>query len=153
MSPKAPSASKSAAPTYQIKVTLECTWPPVWRRLLIPSDLTLLQLHEVLQRAFGWWQYHLHEFELGEDRYGDVEVEVECGFGDQPLCADERHWRLGELLTVPGQELLYRYDFGDDWRHYVLLEKVLPAQGIRRAECIGGATGASSERQRWPLVG
>jgi predicted transcriptional regulator len=72
-------------------------------------------------------------FVLGEDRYGDVDVELEYGFGDQPLCADERHWRLSGLLTAPGQELFSRYDFGDDWRHHVRLEKVLPAQAVRRA--------------------
>ena len=34
---------------YQIKVTLLGTdHPPVWRRLLVPADLTLEQLHQVL---------------------------------------------------------------------------------------------------------
>lgn len=44
---------------YQIKVTLLGTDPPIWRRLLIPADLTLEQLHDVLQSAMGWEGCHL----------------------------------------------------------------------------------------------
>jgi Plasmid pRiA4b ORF-3-like protein len=39
---------------YQIKVTLLGTRPPIWRRLLVPSEWTLEQLHALLQAAMGW---------------------------------------------------------------------------------------------------
>ena len=55
---------------YQLKVTLLDTKPPVWRRVLVDGDATLDHLHEVIQAAFGWWNYHLHEFEIGRRRYG-----------------------------------------------------------------------------------
>src|SRR5439155_25632245 len=47
---------------YQIKVTLLRTAPPIWRRLLVPSDFTLSSLHDLLQLAMGWTDSHLHEF-------------------------------------------------------------------------------------------
>jgi len=55
---------------YQLRVTLQGTKPPIWRRMLIAGSATLDQVHEVLQAAFGWWNCHLHEFEVGRLRYG-----------------------------------------------------------------------------------
>src|SRR5207244_13594960 len=55
---------------YQIKVTLLRTVPPVWRRLLVPSDITLSNLHDLLQLAMGWTDSHLHEFLFRGQCYG-----------------------------------------------------------------------------------
>ena len=51
---------------YQVKVTLLGTRPPIWRRLLVPADLTLEDLHDVLQAAMGWRDCHLHEFRIAQ---------------------------------------------------------------------------------------
>lgn len=50
----------SGTPVFQIKVTLEGSRPPIWRRLLVRSDITLGHLHRAIQVAFGWEDYHLH---------------------------------------------------------------------------------------------
>src|ERR1700757_3347055 len=66
-------ATKDIEPTqdiYQLKVTLLGTNPPIWRRLLVPADLTLAQLHNVLQTAMGWDDGHMHEFRFGQRRFG-----------------------------------------------------------------------------------
>lgn len=55
---------------YQIKVTLLGTRPAIWRRLLVPAELTLGKLHDVLQVAMGWENCHLHEFRIGRQRFG-----------------------------------------------------------------------------------
>src|SRR6202040_3341974 len=55
---------------YQIKVTLLGTSPPIWRRLLVPANLTLEQLHDVLQLAMGWEDCHMHDFRIGQQRFG-----------------------------------------------------------------------------------
>jgi hypothetical protein len=55
---------------YQIKVTLLGFKPWIWRRLLVPADLTLAQLHDVLQAAMGWQDCHLHEFNIGGRQFG-----------------------------------------------------------------------------------
>ncbi|MCI0336789.1 MAG: plasmid pRiA4b ORF-3 family protein [Acidobacteria bacterium] len=34
----------------------------IWRRFLIRSDSTLTDLHNTLQIAFGWCDFHLHRF-------------------------------------------------------------------------------------------
>ena len=61
---------------YQIKVTLLRTAPPIWRRLLIPSDITLADLHDLLQLAIGWTDSHLHEFLFHGKRYGSTDPDV-----------------------------------------------------------------------------
>lgn len=56
---------------YQIKVTLNGVRPPIWRRLLVPSSLSLVDLHEVLQVAMGWTDSHLHQFVARGVLYGE----------------------------------------------------------------------------------
>ncbi len=63
-------AVEKSQEVYQIKVTLLGTDPPIWRRLLVPAALTLEQLHHVLQLAMGWEDGHLHEFRIGQQRFG-----------------------------------------------------------------------------------
>lgn len=36
----------------------------IWRRLLVPADLTLYGLHRGVQIAFGWEDNHLNAFKL-----------------------------------------------------------------------------------------
>src|SRR6516162_7047338 len=57
---------------YQLKVTLLGTSPAIWRRLLVPPDLTLAQLHDVLQIAMGWQECHMHEFGAGGRHFGRI---------------------------------------------------------------------------------
>ena len=54
--------------TYQVRVDLDGAKPPIWRRLLLSSELMLNELHEVLQQAMGWDDSHLHEFLAGKNR-------------------------------------------------------------------------------------
>ena len=75
---------------YQLKATIVGTKPPVWRRVLVPEAATLLRLHEVLQAAFGWWDSHVHEFEIDGVRSGTDDGE---GWGPPPR--SERRTRLG----------------------------------------------------------
>jgi hypothetical protein len=106
---------------FQLKVTLAETKPPIWRRVLVPTDITLDRLHEVIQAAFGWWNYHVHEFEIGRVRYGPVDLD-----DDWNPPKDERKVRLDQIAS-PGTRLRYTYDFGDDWRHTIEVEKAVDA--------------------------
>ncbi len=122
-----------AGGVYQLKVTIVGIRPPVWRRLVVAESIPLSGLHEVFQAAFGWLGYHLHEFEIDGVRYGDNEPD---GWGDRT--EDERKAKLNEVAG-PGSSFMYVYDFGDDWRHKVLVEKELPAtKGASYPVCTGG---------------
>jgi hypothetical protein len=124
---------------YQIKVTLLGTKPPIWRRLLVPSSLTLAQLHDVLQTAMGWAGGHMHEFRAGDRHFGIPDPE-DRSMG-MPHVENERITRLSKVLWRPGAKLIYTYDFGDNWKHAVVLEKLLPSSidpDLKYPICIDG---------------
>src|SRR4051794_34273764 len=93
---------------FQLRIQLAGIRPPVWRRVLVPGEIYLGQLHEVIQTAFGWTNTHLHEFEIGAARYGTPDPDEEVDD-----VADESRARLCRLVGE-GDRLNYTYDFGDD---------------------------------------
>lgn len=121
-----PAPAPAAGDVYQLKVTLQGTKPRVWRRVLVDGAGTLDQVHEVIQAAFGWWNYHLHEFEVGDARYGVPDPDYNPEYDWGPPTLDEGRVRLDSVASH-GSKFDYTYDFGDDWRHRIVVEKVLPA--------------------------
>lgn len=123
----------SAPLLYQLKITLDDIRPPVWRRLLVPADVKLSDLHEIIQAAFDWEGYHLHVFTFDGVDYG-----VPSPDDWQPV-RDERRVRLKDLLKKPKDRMMYEYDFGDSWEHRIVLEKVLPGDPAQTVPtCLGG---------------
>src|SRR5580658_2031516 len=53
-------------------------------------------------------------------------------------CRTLRDWAIGAVLSTPGDSMLYVYDYGDNWRHSVELEKILPASEVVRPVCLAG---------------
>ena len=132
-------AKKSTVPAeiYQLKVTLLGTSPPIWRRLLVPADLTLAQLHDVLQAAMGWEDGHMHEFSIGRRHFGRPNPDDRLM--GMPHVENERTVRLSNLLGRVGAEAVYTYDFGDGWEHGLVLEKRLSADpNTAYPVCTGG---------------
>lgn len=132
---------KTAPSDLQLKIVLHSTRPPLWRRLVLPSDTSLGTLHDAIQVAFGWHGGHLHLFtdEFGRG-YGDTArlTDIDLGFGRG--VGDEDATALGDVLAEEGARLRYVYDFGDDWEHGITLEKTLPRPdgAERTVRCVGG---------------
>lgn len=124
--PVPPTAVPARGDVYQLKVTLAETKPPIWRRVLVDGASTLDQVHEVIQAALGWWNYHLHEFEVGEARYGVPDPDYDPAYDWGPPTLDEHQVRLDSIVGA-GDRFSYTYDFGDNWRHTIVVEKVDPA--------------------------
>ena len=123
------------SPIYQIKVTLNDTHPPVWRRILVPANTNLLKLHDILQIVMGWEDYHLHMFKIEGLIYGDPEDDE---FGELGTL-DETNYKLKQVIYGEGQRFTYEYDFGDSWMHTLLVEKILiPETGIHYPTCLQG---------------
>jgi hypothetical protein len=109
---------------YQLKIVLEEVRPQIMRRVLVPADITLNVLHDVLQTAMGWTDSHLHSFSFGGREFT---AHYEEGDLEELNMEDERGVTLSGLITEPKAAFTYQYDFGDGWQHIVTLEKVLPA--------------------------
>jgi hypothetical protein len=124
---KTSAKTKASKPTqvYQLKITLKDVRPPIWRRVLAPDNLTLNQLHQVIQVAMGWYDAHLHEFEIAGASYGSPDFD----FGND--IQDDNKVRLNQVIGKNTKRFRYTYDFGDDWVHVIEVEKVLPYEQER----------------------
>jgi hypothetical protein len=140
---------------YPIKVTLLDTRPPIWRRLLVPSSLTLAQLHAqlhaVLQIAMGWENGHRHEFRAGQRYFGKPDPE-DRSMGIDPV-ENERTVRLSDVLRRAGAKVIYTYDLGDSWEHAIVLprqsEKQLPAEFEYEVSGLYGWSACMSAGRLW----
>jgi hypothetical protein len=135
----------ASTPTvHQLKIGLQGAAPPLWRRLQIPSAASLGFLHDVIQETFGWEGYHLHRFHDERGRqWGDPEFSDGGGFGAAATFADEEEAGLGKVLRAEGAVLSYTYDFGDDWRHQIEVEKIMPLDpDVTYPRCTGGRRAA-----------
>jgi hypothetical protein len=127
--------SDRPAPVYQIKVGLRGAKPPIWRRLEVPADISLARLHLAIQIAFGWDDSHMHVFETPYGSFGIADADL----GHRA----EAPVTLEQVAPAVNSKLRYTYDFGDDWEHDILVEKVLDHdETAAYPRCTGGRRAA-----------
>ncbi|MCD6345458.1 MAG: plasmid pRiA4b ORF-3 family protein [Anaerolineae bacterium] len=119
--------ARKAQPTaiYQIKVTLQNIHPPIWRRLLVPDNLTLGTLHHIIQAAMDWEDCHLHQFIVGQHPFRVFYGVPDPDYVDEEM-KDEQQVKLNQIVTGEKFKFVYEYDFGDSWEHLLVVEKILP---------------------------
>jgi Plasmid pRiA4b ORF-3-like protein len=130
--------SDRPAPIYQIKVGLRGSKPPIWRRLEVPADVSLARLHTIIQVAFDWYDSHMHVFETPYGEFGVADPELGHR-AEAPVTLEQ---------VAPGarSKIRYTYDFGDDWAHDILVEKVLDRdEAVSYPRCTGGRRAAPPE--------
>lgn len=147
---------------YQLKITLVGSKPPIWRRIIIPADVTFRRLHDAIQIAMGWLDYHLFEFAIPQAKLTVTNDEEACDDykyytaqlkGQQLKAQDNLLCGLARMLTETKRAdrvkidrfleeyktIRYVYDFGDYWEHKVVLEKVLEDYNYGYPVCLKGA--------------
>ena len=120
--------------TFKIRLQ-EISKPPVWRRLQVPAQFTFHRMHQVIQAAFGWDDYHLYSFSPG-GYLSDYQIAIPGDILDLPT-VDPRSKKLSAIFGQEGETFIYEYDFGDSWMHHMTLEKLSPEKATR-AQCVGG---------------
>ena len=126
----------------QVKVWLLGISPMVWRRVLVPIDLTLRELHGVIQVAMGWEGIHLYQFHLRAARYGSWE-----------LSAASPDVTLAALRFRKGARFIYEYDLNIPWRHEIRIEDRLePEAGKTYPACTGGSGACPPEDCGGPAI-
>jgi hypothetical protein len=130
--PKAEPVQKTAT-VYQLKITLRDSKPPIWRRVQV-KDCTLAQLHPIIQAAMGWECSHLYSFKVDGTNYSDLDMT-----GDELEMEDDRKAKLSGVVRGEKFKFRYTYDFGDNWEHEIVVEKILaPEPGKTYPVCVDG---------------
>jgi len=126
----------------RLTVTLLGTEPAVWRQIEVPAGSTFARLHTFLNTAMGWDDLHLHSFSFGDRVVGGPELND--GYG--PKVEEEQDLTLADALADGHRQLLYTYDFGDDWCHDVVVDAVEDAvEGVFYPRCVAGARACPPE--------
>ena len=100
-------------------VTLRALDPPIWRRLLVPGSVILLQLHRILQIAMEWEDYHLYAFNIAGVEYGEPDPDW------PPGVKVARRVKLEQVITrrcIDGSRACPPDDCGGFWGYSELLE-------------------------------
>jgi hypothetical protein len=129
---------KKPIPGYQLHVSLAFSDPIIWRRFIVPGEITLLKLHEVLQVCFGWSGEHNHQFYVGKVFYSTNSATTDPRFIED----------LVELHTI--EEAMrwcftYMYDAGDGWEHTLELEEIMSPENNSVPHIIDGEWAAPPE--------
>ncbi len=123
---------------YLFKIQIEgVSKPPVWRKVLVPEDFTFSKFHAIIQTAFGWEDAHVYEFSpSGWGSSPTIGSQFEKYFGDGAE-EDSDKVKLKDIFKKEKQTFLYIYDFGDEWRHKITLEKITDEK-LKHASCVDG---------------
>lgn len=130
----------AAPPLVELHVELSGVTPPIWRRIQLCGDATLLELHFALQSAFGWRSVRPHEFRIAMRARPGHTVRVGARLGGG--LSDEESAFVAGVLGEPGDMLIYRYGLEDGWDHVVQRQAPSSAGLEGRRRLLDGGRGA-----------
>ena len=127
---------------YVVVVSLYGAAPPPWRRLELPSAMTLDRLHGVLQEAFGWTGFGPHSFVTVYGEFGSAAQPGSRAAGRAAGRRDESGIRLSQVAGEDDMEIAYLYGYHDEWRVDIVVDELrAAAPGVAYPRCTGGQGG------------
>ena len=115
----------------QLKIFLDRITPKVWRRFLVKDNISFDKLNNIIQTVMGWGDYHLYAFYVGKEQISMPHEYSE----DQDINALKV--KLKDKLSLK-QKFGYIYDFGDNWEHILVVEKILDVNVTKCPVCLDG---------------
>lgn len=153
---------------FQFKISLLHVGVPVWRRIQVNSHTTFRELHEVIQISFDWYNSHLHNFSIRKsngEQIQNIFIEPDNeyqgpnsndgwgGFVSFTKQLNEEEETLDKWFKKEKDRIVYMYDFGDDWEHEVVLEKILEVDSTAHYPiCLKAKNDAPEEDSRGELI-
>lgn len=128
------------------------------RRIVVPFDISLYQLHIMIQSVFEWENNHIHGFTLKTDKNKDIleyasptPEEDACFMNPDTKIYNELEIRLSDVFPEK-KSIIYEYDFGDGWLHTIKFVKEIQnctlsapicetAEGLAPPDDCGGISG------------
>ena len=136
-----------------LRLELANVVPAVWRVVRAPVNLRLDDLHHAIQAVMGWVDFHPHVFEIGEREYGPppeetIDDEEADAFAEPSAWAGEpRELTLAQALKQAPAGFTYIYDFTDDWRVRVTVERETETEEAN-VICIAGEHAGPQQESR-----
>ncbi len=120
---------------FRLSITLQRVEHKITRRMDVPTDTCLDDLHYYIQAAMGWDNDHTWGFEAR--RYG------------RRAYWSPEHWddvveeTIHDVIAFlqGNRDFTYVYDFGDHWEHRIRIGKAQPARDDRRYPYLVSGTG------------
>ena len=103
----------------QLKITLKDIEPKIWRRFLVSDFWTFDKLHRIIQKVMVWENYHLFEFKFENTKIIPPDKDY---LGENEL--DPKKVQIRQYINKEKQKFEYIYDFGDNWKHEIVVEKL-----------------------------
>ncbi len=150
----------ASKPIYQIYAELEEYKPKIWRRFQVMNDITVARLAYILMTLFEMKASHLYMFEVDElnnfiinnlefynqhiEYFKDDDLlkigQYGCIFEDDDIIpredkkyrelVDAKNVKLKHILDAENEKMQFQYDFGDNWRFNIVLEKIFNDENI-----------------------
>ena len=129
---------------YELKIKLNNISPQITREIIVDSSVVLQDFHKIIQTVMGWTNSHLHQFRVGNLFYSkpDEESLIES--------IDYTDIELQTVLNADNREIIYDYDFGDDWEHIITLKKIIYEKPKQVPICISGKRNCPPEDSGGP---
>jgi Plasmid pRiA4b ORF-3-like protein len=119
-----------------LRIELEGIEPLIWRRVAVPTVVSLTELHRVVQAVMGWLNGHLWQFEVGHKIYG-MRIPNDPDWNER--VEDANVTKLFSFLGSRVREFRYVYDMGDYWEHRVIVERLTaPLSEVSYPQFLGG---------------
>lgn len=135
-----PGEGEPVTGNFTLNVSLN---PSCWRKLRMPSSATLMDLHNLIQKAFAFDDDHLYSFFMDGKRFSKHAYHSPMDM-EGPYVQDKE---IGRLNLYEGKRFLYLFDFGDEWELYITVEKIEEEE--EKAAAIVEKKGKDPEQYEW----